>query len=78
MPQPLVSFLRWSQRASARTENPDSGIASSLLYKVQPRTREALMEAVGQAISAVSARDAESFLEHCEYRTPVRLLRRSL
>jgi hypothetical protein len=59
----------WGLTSTA--EDPGSGIASSPLYKVQPRTREALMEAMSQAASAVSARDAEGFFEHCEYRTPV-------
>ncbi len=34
------------------------------LRKAQARTREALIEAVGLAISAVAARDAQGFFEH--------------
>ena len=37
------------------------------LRKVEARTREALVEAMGQALSAVSARDARGFFEHCGY-----------
>jgi transposase len=44
----------------------------SLLHKAEARTREALVEAMGQAISAVGARDAQSFFEHCGYRAVVR------
>jgi transposase len=45
-----------------------------LLRKAQARTREALIEALGVAISAVNARDARSFIEHGGYRLPVQLL----
>jgi transposase len=40
----------------------------SLLRKAEARSREALIESIGQAISAVSARDARGFFEHCGYR----------
>jgi transposase len=42
-----------------------------LLRKVEARSREALLEAIGAAISAVSDRDARGFFEHCGYRTTV-------
>ncbi len=45
-----------------------------LLRKVATRTREALIEALGAAISAVSSTDALSFFEHCGYRYPVQPL----
>jgi transposase len=44
-----------------------------LLRKAQARSREALLEAIGVAISAVSDRDALGFFEHCGYRTTVQL-----
>ncbi len=44
----------------------------NLLRKAEARTREALVEAMGQAISAVSARDAQGFFEHCGYRAAIR------
>jgi transposase len=44
------------------------------LRKVQARTREALIEALGVAISAVTTRDAHGFFEHGGYRLPVHLL----
>ncbi len=45
-----------------------------LLRKAAARTREALIEALGAAISALSSTDALSFFEHCGYRYPVQLL----
>ncbi len=45
-----------------------------LLRKAEARTREALAEALGTAISAVSAHDARSFFEHCGYRPRAQLL----
>ena len=42
-----------------------------LLRKTAARTREALIKALGAAISAVSATDALSFFDHCGYRYPV-------
>ncbi len=45
-----------------------------LLRKAAARTREALIEALGAAISAVSSADALGFFEHCGYRRLVQLL----
>jgi transposase len=44
------------------------------LRKAQARTREVLIEALGVAISAVTARDARGFFEHGGYHLPVHLL----
>lgn len=44
------------------------------LRKARARTREALIEALGVAISAVTARDARGFFEHGGYHLPVHLL----
>jgi transposase len=44
------------------------------LRKAQARTREALIEALGVAISAVTTRDAHCFFEHGGYHLPVHLL----
>jgi transposase len=38
-----------------------------ILRKAESRTREALIEAIGAAISAVKAKDARGFFEHCGY-----------
>jgi transposase len=40
----------------------------ALLRKAQARSREALVEAMGKALDAVTARDARGFFEHCGYR----------
>jgi transposase len=45
-----------------------------LLGKAQARTREALIEALGAAISAVTAEDAAGFFAHCGYRRVGQLL----
>jgi len=45
-----------------------------LLRNAQARSCEALVEALGRAISAVSAIDASAFFEHGGYHLPVQLL----
>lgn len=45
-----------------------------LLRKAQARTRDALVEATGRALSAVSAQDARGFFERCGYYQRVQLL----
>jgi transposase len=45
-----------------------------LLRKAEARTRETLVEAMGRAISAVTALDAHGFFEHCGYSIPVQSL----
>jgi transposase len=55
-------------------EEAFSKIKGAALRKVGARTREALIEALGVAISAVTARDARGFFEHSGYCLPVQLL----
>ena len=45
-----------------------------LLRRAEARTREALIEAMGRALDAVSARDARGFFGHCGYRSVGQLL----
>ena len=45
-----------------------------LLRRVEARTRESLIEAMGRALSAVTAQDACGFFAHCGYRPMVQLL----
>ena len=45
-----------------------------LLRKTEARTREALVEAMGTAISAVTAQDARGFFEHSGYRLQIQSL----
>jgi transposase len=46
----------------------------ALLRRIEARTREALIEAMGQALEAVTAKDALGFLEHRGYRATAQLL----
>ena len=39
-----------------------------LMRRAEARTREALVEAMGKALGAVSASDARGFFEHSGYR----------
>jgi transposase len=39
----------------------------NILRKVQARTHEVLVEAIGRALDAVSRRDALGWFEHCGY-----------
>jgi hypothetical protein len=48
--------------------------AVHLIRKAQARRREALLEAIGAAISALSAHAAGGFFEHCGYRVGVQPL----
>jgi transposase len=45
-----------------------------LLRRAEARTREALIEAMGWALEAVSAREARGFFGHCGYRSSAQLL----
>jgi transposase len=45
-----------------------------LLRKTGARTKEALIEALGRALGAVSVQDVRAFFAHCGYRTPAQQL----
>ena len=45
-----------------------------LVRKAEVRTKEALLEAIGWALSALTTDDARGFFEHCGYRMPVQSL----
>ena len=45
-----------------------------LLRKIGARTKEALIEAMGRALAAVSAQDVRGFFVHCGYPTPAQQL----
>jgi transposase len=45
-----------------------------LVRKAEARTKEALVEAIGSALSAVSSKDARGFVEHCGYRMSIQPL----
>lgn len=57
--------------------NPIEGAFSKvkgLMRRAEARTREALIEAMGRALCAVSARDAQGFFGHCGYSSTGQLL----
>ena len=41
-----------------------------ILRKIGARTKETLIEAMGRALAAVSARDVHGFFVHCGYHSP--------
>ena len=45
----------------------------AILRQAESRTREALIEAMGAALSAITVQDASGFFRHCGYRNPARL-----
>jgi transposase len=45
-----------------------------ILRKAEARSREALIEAMGRALDAITPQDAEGFFRHCGYRSPGQLL----
>ena len=45
-----------------------------ILRKVGARSREALIEAMGKALDAITSRDTRGFFEHCGYRSLGQLL----
>jgi transposase len=45
-----------------------------MLGRAGVRTKEALLEVLGEALSAVSSRDARGYFEHAGYRPQVQLL----
>jgi transposase len=45
-----------------------------LLRRTEARTREALIEAMGRALDAVTPREASGFFAHCGYRPMDQLL----
>ena len=45
-----------------------------ILRKIGARTKDALIEAMGQALAAVGAQDARGYFAHCGYSTPAQHL----
>jgi transposase len=45
-----------------------------ILRTIGARTKELLVEAMGRALAAVSARDVRGFFVHCGYRAPAQQL----
>ena len=54
-------------------ENPIEEAFSKIkgiLRKAQARSREALIEAMGRALDAITSPSVRGFFEHCGYRVP--------
>src|SRR5215217_3401761 len=64
------SICRRTHRTSVPLKRPSRRSNAFFLCKVEARSREAeaLVEAIGKALDAISARDARGFFEHCGYR----------
>jgi transposase len=45
-----------------------------ILRKAQSRSREAMIEAMGRALDAITPQDARGFFEHCGYQLLVQSL----
>jgi transposase len=50
------------------------GKMKGILRRVGARSREALIEALGKALDAITSWDAKGFFKHCRYRSPCQLL----
>ncbi len=61
VPAALLAGLQSHQQAFSKLKG--------LLRKAEARTREALIEAMGRGLEAVTATDASGFFGHCGYRT---------
>ena len=51
-----------------------SKVKQPAIRKIGARTKEALVEAMGRAVAAVSTQDVQGFFAHCGYRTPAQQL----
>jgi hypothetical protein len=64
-------------RPTLRRPRPDRREFSKIegiLRRAGARTKEALLEVLGEALSALNARDARGYFEHAGYRPQVQLL----
>ena len=50
----------------------------ALLRRAEARSRGSLVDAIGRALSAITARDARGFFEHCGYRASTQTMWRTL
>jgi hypothetical protein len=66
LPAALLPDLNPIEEALSKVEH--------ILRKVGARTKEALIEAIGRALGAVSVHDAKGFFVNCGYRTPAQQL----
>ncbi len=69
----LVYLCHPTRRISIPSSRP-SRRSRGFMRKAEARTREALVEAMGRALDALTSRDARGFFGHCGYRTVDQLL----
>jgi transposase len=50
------------------------GKIKGMLRQAAARTKDALVDVLGEALSAISAQDAQGYFEHAGYRSQARLL----
>ena len=50
------------------------GKVKGMLRQAAARTKDALVDVLGEALSAISAQDARGYFEHAGYRSQARLL----
>jgi transposase len=62
-----VLFLAAYSPDLSPIEEAFSKEVKALLKKDAPRTRKALVEGIGRALSVISARDAAGWFAHCGY-----------
>jgi hypothetical protein len=67
---PLKHIAHPPERNSGRVEELPLRVPL-LLRKIGARTKEALIEAMGRALAAVSAEDVRGFFVNCGYRAPL-------
>ena len=74
-PPPAPEF---TERLGGRAVEEALVKVKAALRKFEVRTREALVEAMGRALDALTARDVRGYFEHCGYRVAGQFLCRKL
>jgi hypothetical protein len=72
----IEAYLRgWSELISSDPAS-DSQLqqTTGMLRQAGARTKDALVDVLGEALSAISAQDAQGYFEHAGYRSQAQLL----
>ncbi len=64
----VLFFYRLTHRISQPSKKPSRRSRRSFLRSIEARTQETLVEAIGQALDALSRRDVLGWFAHCGYR----------
>jgi hypothetical protein len=70
----LIYLPSYSPRTSTLSSKPSVSSQGLPARSVRSRSHQTLMEVIGEALRTISASDAESFFDHCGYRTVVQSL----